>query len=206
MTYNGQYIGFNSNNILGIVSSDSPINFYYTYCDGNRFTNLNQVPIIKGFFRFGTGDAFGSNNNHLGRPVRVNNSTAVRDKTWEGYSMYDSGDLLTLIKVSGKWYLAAVRCFYYKLNLGYGISNGKIFYGKYNSSTKLFDFITNDPNTATPIDLNYVFSAIPGAKTNSDDQFLISGTYTKTIIAEAGADSNFALTFSGLAGKVKSSV
>jgi len=209
MSYNGQYIGFNSDKNLGTVSSNSPINFYYTYYDGQNVWPYGQIPIVKGFFRFGTGKAYDSrvSNNDLGRPVRVNNKLAIRDPTWGGTTQFDNGDILTLVKSSGKWYLAGTKCFYWKSGLTYGIQDGdgKLVYGTYNSSTKIFEFITNDPKTATPIDINYVFSAIPGASTNSDDQFL-SGINTKTIIAQAGADSKFALTFSGLAGKVKSSV
>lgn len=126
---------------------------------------------------------------------------------WGGKTQFDNGNILTLVKSSGKWYLTGTRCFYWKSEATYGIQDGdgKIVYGTYNSSTKLFDFVTNDPKAATHIDINYVFSAVPGASTNSDDQFL-SGTNTKTIIDQASADSKFALTFSGLAGKVKSSV
>ena len=53
---------------------------------------------------------------------------------------------------------------YWKFVRAYGIQDGdgKIVYGTYNSSTKLFNFVTNDPKAATPIDINYVFSAVPG--------------------------------------------
>ena len=209
MSYDSQYIGFNSDKNLGTVSLNSPINFYYTYYDGQNVWPYGQIPIVKGFFRFGTGKAYDSSitNNDLGRPVRVNNKVATRDPTWSGTTQFDNGDILTLVNVSGKWYLAGTKCFYWKSGLNYGIQDGdgKLVYGIYNSSTKIFDFITNDPTTATPIDINYVFSAVPAASTNSDDQFL-SGTTTKTIIAQAGTDSKFALTFSGLVSSVKSSV
>ena len=121
--------------------------------------------------------------------------------------MFDNGDILTIVQVSGKWYLAGIKCFYYKLALGYGIQqgDGKISYGVYNSSTKTFEFTTNDATTATPIDLNYVLSAVPGSPTNSDDQFL-SGTTVNDLLTATSLDKNYTLTFSGLAGKVKSSV
>lgn len=215
MSYNGEHIGFNSDDNLGTVSPNNPINFYYTYYDGINVLPSGQIPIVKGFFRFGTGPAYDPTNitnKDLGRPVRVNFENNVnlaqRDLTWGSATQFDSGDILTLVKVSGNWYLAALKCFYWMVpdTEFYGIQDGdgKIVYGTYNSSTKVFDFITNDPTTATPIDLNFVFSAVPGASTNSDHQFLTVDP--STIIAQAGADDNFELTFSSLAGMVKSSV
>lgn len=207
MSYKGNYIGFNNKQILGTVSPSSFINFYYTYYDGQNVWPSGQIPIVKGFFRFGTGKAYGSNNVDLGRPIRMTSEMAKRDTTW-GQNQFDNGDILTLVKSSGKWYLAATKCFYWKNWPFYGIQtgDGKIVYATYNSSTKLFEFITNDPNAATPIDINYVFSAVPGAKNNSDDQFL-SGTTTADILFKAHSDGTTGIiTFSELAGKVKSSV
>lgn len=212
MTYKGQYIGFNSNQLLGAVSPSSPINFYYTYYDGQNVTPYGEIPIVKGFFRFGSGKAYGSDNNDLGRPVRVYNGEARRDTTWGSATQFDKSDILTLVKIKGKWYLAGIKCFYWQVQwsggLGINDGGGRIYYGTYNSSTKLFEFATTDPNAATPIDLKYVFSAVPNTKSNIDDKFL-SGptpTPTKTIIEQAHADSKFELTFSGLESKVKSSV
>ena len=89
----------------------------------------------------------------------------------------------------------------------FGIQDGggKIVYGLYNPFMKIFQFYIEDPEYATPIDINYVFSAVPGAKNNSDDQFL-SGTTTADILSQAHSDGTTGITFSELAGKVKSSV
>lgn len=211
MTYNGQPIGFNPHENLGTVSSDSPINFYYTYYNaqpsGNTVWPYGQIPIIKGFFRFGTGPAFDRTvtNKDLGRPIRVNNRLAKRDPTWGGTTMYDHGDVLTLVKVSGKWYLAGAKCFYWKSGWTYGIQqgDGKLVYGQYINN--IFQFNTNDPTEATPIDLKYVFSAVPHESTNTDDKFL-SGSTVKNLISESALDNNYTLSFSKLDGYVRSSI
>lgn len=211
MTYKGQYIGFNSNQLLATVSPSSPINFYYTYYDGQNVVPYGEIPIVKGFFRFGSGKAYDSSvsNNDLGRPVRVYNGEAKRDTTWGSATQFDHSDILTLVKVSDKWYLAAIKCFYWQVQwsggLGINDGGGRIYYGTYNPSTKLFEFATTDSKAATPIDLKYVFSAVPNTDSNIDDKFL-SGPTTKNIIEQAHADSKFELTFSGLESKVKSSV
>lgn len=214
MTYNGQPIGFNSDTNLATVSSDSPINFYYTYYNaqpsGKTVWPYGQIPIIKGFFRFGTGPAFDPTvkNKDLGRPVRVNNGLAQRDPTWGGTTMYDHGDVLTLVKVSDKWYLAGAKCFYWKSGLTYGIQqgNGKLIYAQYINN--IFQFNTNDPTEATPIDLKYVFSAVPGESTNTDDKFLSGGATVAEMIIQAQTDKTDTgmLKFSNLASLVKSSV
>jgi len=214
MSINGKYIGFNSSKNLGTVSSSSPINFYYSYYDAQPIIKnvwpYGQIVLVKGFFRFGSGTAYDSdiNNNDLGRPVRVYNSVATRDTTWGGSTQFDSGDILTLVKSSGKWYLAATKCFYWKAGVTYGIQEGdaKIVYATYNSTTETFAFTTNNPATATPINLNYVFSAVPGATSNSDDQFL-SGITTADLLTKAHADGTTGLiTFGQLAANVKASV
>lgn len=210
MSYKGQYIGFNSSNYLGTVSANNPINFYYSYYDGEDVTPYGQIPIIKGFFRFGSGKAFGSNNKHLGRPVRIiykSTLPAYRDTGWGGTTMFDHGDILTLVKVDDKWYLAGLKCFYWKNGLFYGIQDdkGKILYGVYNSATKIFNFTAKNATDATPIDLNYVFSSRPDADSDDDDKFL-KETTVKNLLAEASANKNYTLTFSSLAGKIKASV
>ena len=213
MSIGGNYIGFNSSNNLGTVSSNSPINFYYTWYDGQNVWPDGQIPLNKGFFRFGSGKAFDTSvsNQDLGRPVVCitykNNNPAVRDATWDGSDMFDWGHTLTVVKVSGKWYLAGIKCFYWKSGLTYGIQqgDGKIVYGVYNSSTKTFEFTVNDAKYATPIDINYVFSEVPGSSSNADDKFL-SGTTVKNLISESALDKNYTLTFSKLGGYVRSSI
>lgn len=206
MRYNNQYIGFNSNQLLGTVSSSSPINFYYTYCDGQDLKPHGQIPLIKGIFRFGSSSAFNTNitTKYLGRPVRiitsgVKTNPAKRDTTWGDSKMYDNGDLLTLIKYSGRWYLGALKCFYWQWGLSYGIQNGngKIDYGVYNPTEEIFEFTTNDVTMATPIDIKYIFSVNPDTSTDTDDQFL-SGITAKKLLDAASLDDNFTLKFSDL--------
>ena len=203
MSYNGKFIGFNDSQLLGTVPNNNPINFYYTYCDGKDLYPWGKIPLLKGHFRFGQGQDFQSWIHDLGIPVIIpknNGNHAKRDLTW-----WNGDRLLTLVKVSNKWYLAGVECFYWRQGLTYGIqqNDGKIHYGVYNSSTSLFEFTSTDSNTATAIDINYVFSAVPNASTNTDDRFL-SGTTTKTIIDQVSGNST--LTYSQLVGKIKSSV
>lgn len=208
MTYNGKYIGFNSDQYLGTVNSDNPINFNYTYYEGSNLKPFGQIPLVKGYFRFGGG--FTSIYN-LGLPVRIlysGNWNCKRDSTWNANNMFDTGMILTVVKVSGKWYLAGVKCFYWRSGSTYGLQQGtgKLYYGKYNPSTGLFDFNNNtDISQATPIDINYVFSAVPLETNNADDKFL-NGTTVDTIIKQSKATSNYELTFSGLVSKIKSSV
>ena len=214
MSLNGKYIGFNiHSHELGTVSPDNHINFYYTWCDGQNLEPYGQIPLNKGYFRFGSGQHFGTPNNHLGRPVRVTdkgNKPAKRDTSWgtsgDATTMFDTGKMLTIVKVEDKWYLASVKCFYWKSGPTYGIQQGegKIHYGVYNSSKNRFEFTALRETNATPIEINYVLSETPHQSSNSDDQFL--SIPVKDLIAQAASDKNYTLTFSKLAGYVKSSI
>lgn len=210
MKYDKQYIGFDpTTSLLGLVDGYTPINFYYTYwtVDENQkrlWPNGGQIPLFKGYFRFGTGQEFDKSITipELGRPVKTTSDGAQRLKSWTGGKMFNDGDVLTLVNNNGKWYLAAGKYFYWKWSFTFGIRTGDLMYGLYNRGQNKFEFTQKVADDATPIELKYVFSSKPDAKTgDADDRFLLNTTTKKLIQQAQGIGS--ALTFNDLEYSVR---
>ena len=214
MTHNNNYLGFDKNKkTLGHVTKDSPINFYYTYCEAipnepRVWPNDGQISLFKGYFRLGSGPKFDREItiSELGRPIQVTDDGAYRNTTWTGHKMFNHGGVLTLVKSDGKWYLATGTYFYWKWAFTFGVKSGDLKYGLYNPSSNKFEFTADTVSDATAIELKYVFSSQPDISADIDDKFLKTRVTVKKLLAQARKDSNFTLTFGDLESNVKESV
>lgn len=176
--------GTASTPVLSLVDSNQSLGFYYWYNDGPINPISGQIPINKGFLRFGKTPTNGAPA-YWGIPIGVkdgsNSKYAYADPTWDTQSTWDSfqnGYIITIIYSAGKWYLGAIKCFTWNTSIlgrpvgpnGLQNGNSEIYYGKIDSSDN-FEFTNTDINSATPLDLKYVISYKPGAATNPDDKF-----------------------------------
>lgn len=215
MKHEDNYIGFDpKTKYLGYVKKETPINYYYTYVESAVSSKRtvwpeDQISVLKGCFRTGTGQEYDRNITipEFGRPIKTDSDGAHLDLKWGGSKMYDKGDVLVLVRVKGKWFLARASYYYWKWGGGlvetlYGIKSKLLSYGVYNSSSNTFNFITTDSNAATPIELKYVFSSQPDLQNDFDDKFL-NNISVKELLRRVRSGS---ITYGDLESNVKESV
>lgn len=197
--------GTKSTPVLSLVESNQPLGFYYWYNDGPINPISGQIPINKGFLRFGKTQTTGAPD-YWGTPIGVkdgsNSKYAYADPTWDTQTTWNSfqnGYIITIIYSAGKWYLGAIQCFTWNTNvMGLPLTtnsvqngNSKIYYGTIDSDDN-FEFTNTNIDLATPLDIKYVLSYKPGATVNPDDKFTQTGV--KNLLTEI-SESSSSVTF-----------